>query len=293
MASGTYHYISLIICTRNRASRLAVCLEHLGRLQPPIGGWELIIVDNGSTDDTAKVITEFARAAEFPVIHLHEPRPGLGRARNAGVARARGDIYAFTDDDCYVSPEFLVQVCRVFEEPALGYMGGRITRHDPTDDPATTKEAMAAQPIAAYAFVPVGAIHGANMAVRREVMDRIGGFDPLLGAGAPLRAAEDLDLLSRASGAGWAGSYDPRPVVAHHHGRKPGKDVERLKAAYDYGCGACFAKALLDPGRRGLYLRRWLWRIRHRVRRGAVASSLREIAGGICYLAYRVLRPAA
>jgi glycosyltransferase involved in cell wall biosynthesis len=282
-------HVSLIVCTRNRASRLAVCLEHLARLQAPPGGWELVLVDNGSRDETGKRITEFARQVDFSVIHVHEPRPGLGRARNTGVARARGDILVFTDDDCYAQPDYLIQMCRVFDESRPGYAGGRITRHDPTDDPATTKDVPTAEEFPPHAFVPAGAIHGANMALRREVIEAVGGFDPLLGAGAPLRAGEDLDLLSRASWAGWAGVYDPRPVVAHHHGRKPGKDVARVKRAYDQGCGACFAKALLDPRRRSVYLRRWLWTIRYRLRRGMVAQPAREVAGAVRYLAHRCL----
>lgn len=284
--------VSLIICTRNRASRLATCLEHVARLQPPAGGWELVVVDNASTDDTGRMIDDFARAAEFPVLHVHEPRPGLGRARNAGIARAQADIYAFTDDDCYVRPDFLLQVCRVFEQEALGYIGGRITLYDPSDDVATTKDVPSPEPIAPHAFVPAGKIHGANMAVRREVIERIGGFDPMLGAGALFRSGEDLDLASRASWAGWAGAYDPRPVVAHHHGRKPGKDVQNLRGGYDHGIGACFAKALLDPARRGLYLRRWLWAMRYRARRGMLASPGREMAGALHYLAYRLLHRA-
>jgi hypothetical protein len=285
----TYPFVSLIVCTRNRALRLATCLEHVTRLEPPPAGWELVVVDNASTDGTPRLIDDLARTVEFPLLHVHEPRPGLGRARNAGIARARGDIYAFTDDDCYVRPDFLRQVCHVFEQEALGYIGGRIVLHDPTDDPATTKDSPSPEPIAPYTFVPVGAIHGANMAIRRQVITVIGAFDPALGAGAPLRSGEDLDLVSRASWAGWPGAYDPRPVVAHHHGRKPGRDVEALRSAYDHGIGACFAKALLDPERRALYLRRWLWTMRYRVRRGMLGPPRREMAGAAHYLAYRFL----
>jgi glycosyltransferase involved in cell wall biosynthesis len=291
-AVNTAPAVSLIVCTRNRASRLAACLHHITRLEPPAGGWELVVVDNASTDDTPRLIDELARAATFPVRHVREPRPGLGRARNAGIARAGGDIYAFTDDDCYVRPDFLWQVCRVFEQETLGWAGGRIVLYDPTDDPATTKDQPHAELIAPYTFVAVGTIHGANMAMRRQVITAIGAFDPALGAGAPLRSGEDLDLVSRASWAGWPGTYDPRPVVAHHHGRKPGKQVQALKSAYDHGIGACFAKALLDPDRRALYLRRWLWIMRYRIRRGMLGPIRREMAGAAHYLAYRLLHRA-
>lgn len=284
--------VSLIVCTRNRASRLTACFDHITRLEPPPGAWDLVVVDNGSTDDTPRLIDDLAGAAPFPVRHVREPRPGLGRARNAGIAHAGGDVYIFTDDDCYVRPDFLRQVCRVFKQETLGYAGGRIVLHDPTDDPVSTKDELTQEPIAPYTFVAAGTIHGANMAIRRQVIMAVGAFDPALGAGAPLRAGEDLDLVSRASWAGWPGAYDPRPVVAHHHGRKPGKDVQALKSAYDHGIGACFAKALLDPGRRALYLRRWLWTMRYRARRGVLGPLGREMAGAAHYLAYRLLHRA-
>jgi hypothetical protein len=126
------------------------------------------------------------------------------------------------------------------------------------------------------------------MGVRREVIDMIGGFDPLLGAGSPLKAAEDADLLARACAAGWLGVYDPRPVVAHHHGRKPGLEVASLRNGYAYGRGAYYAKALLDRSRRSLYGRRWAWTIRHRVLRGNFGVPAREIAGAVLYLSYRL-----
>jgi glycosyltransferase involved in cell wall biosynthesis len=257
---------------------------------PPPGGWELIAVDNASTDDTPNVLREFVGRVPFPAVCVRSEQAGLSRARNTGMARARGSIYVFTDDDCYVAPEFLVQVCRAFDEWNAGYIGGRVTLHDPNDDPVTTKDVADPELIPPYGVLPAGVIHGANMAVRREVVENIGPFDPLLGAGAPLKAGEDTDFLARACAAGWLGVYDPRPVVAHHHGRKPGAEVARLRRGHSYGRGACYAKALLDPKRRPLYARRWAWTIRHRVLRGNVGVPAREVAGALLYLGYYLAR---
>src|SRR5215469_9780922 len=117
--------ISLIICTRNRIESLRNCLRYVRGLQSP-GDWELVVVDNGSSDGTPALLKEYAATAPFPVLLVHEPTPGLGRARNAGLARATGSLLAFTDDDCYPSADFLKEIVRVFQDEATGFMGGRV-----------------------------------------------------------------------------------------------------------------------------------------------------------------------
>jgi glycosyltransferase involved in cell wall biosynthesis len=92
--------VSLIVCTRNRAARLADFVACVASLDAPPGGWELVLVDNASTDSTPLLLEQFAKSAPFSVQCVHAPLPGLSSARNAGLARARGDILAFTDDDC-------------------------------------------------------------------------------------------------------------------------------------------------------------------------------------------------
>lgn len=280
--------ISLIICTRNRARQLEACLEHVQRLEAPPGGWQAVIVDNGSTETTPDVIRAFASSTPCEVIQVYEGRGGLSRARNAGVAHATGDICAFTDDDCYVRPDFLTQTCAALEDPRTGYMGGRVILHDPTDAPVATKDSTSVEPLLPRSFLPTGVIHGANMAVRRQVLHDIGGFDPLLGAGTPLHSAEDTDFLARACWAGWPGIYDPRPVVAHHHGRKPGPDVDRLQSGYDYGRGAYYLKRALNQESRIIYLREWYWSIRNALARRAPGGAFRELIGAGRYLALRL-----
>lgn len=286
--------VSLIVCTRNRASRLPDFLERISLLESPPGGWELILVDNASTDASAAHIETFAAGASFPARYAHAPVPGLGRARNIGIAHARGQILAFTDDDCYPRPNYLRAIVEVFEEHRVGFVGGRVVLHDPTDAEVCIKDVEKACEIGPHRFVRAGLVHGANMAVRREVVDMIGGFDPQLGAGTPCVAGEDIEYVARAAWAGWPGRYDPRPVVAHHHGRKPGAAANRLEQGYDYGRGAYYAKFLLDRRARGTYLRGWYRRARRRgFGMAGMARLARELAGGAHYLILRLIRPEA
>jgi GT2 family glycosyltransferase len=133
-------------------------------------------------------------------------------------------------------------------------------------------------------------VHGANLAVRREVLAAIGGFDPLLGPGTPCVAAEDIELVARAVWAGWRARYDPAPVVSHHHGRKPGEEADRVRRGYDYGRGAYYTKFLLDRRARRAYLRGWYETTCRGPRAVARQRLRRELAGGGRYLVQRILR---
>jgi len=239
--------ISLIICTRNRGTTLPACLDRVGELRGPLGGWELVVVDNGSTDETPAILEAYQ--ARLPLIVGREERAGLTRARNRGVAIAQGDVLAFTDDDCYVSGGLLVQVEGRFADPTLGFLGGRIVLHDPSDAPLGITGLEQSRDFAPRSFVPPGLIQGSNFACRRRALDDVGGFDPGLGPGTPFNC-EEVDCLDRISAAGWSGGFDPEIVVSHHHRRKPGScDLRNLARSYAHGRGAYYAKSCLE-GRR-------------------------------------------
>lgn len=276
--------VSLIIATRDRCGQLQRCLEAVACLQFE-RPWELIIVDNGSTDGTASVVYQFSECAQFSVRYVFESKPGLGNAHNAAIAVARGMILAFTDDDCYPEPDLLGCVWRAFEDPSLGYIAGRITLHDPADDPMTTIESTCRYTFPPRSFVRVGSVGGANMAFRRKVLIEIGGFDPLFGPGA-LFNTEDVDAAGRASAAGWKGEYRPEVVVRHHHGRKAA-DIPPLVKSYGIGAGAYHMKILLE-GRQFLWFARSIYQVRRRLR-ASVRSVLWEPIGAAMF-AYRYLR---
>src|SRR5689334_7477688 len=95
--------LSLIICTRDRCHQLARCLEAVRRIKCH-RPWEIIVVDNGSRDDTAIVLREFIKTADLRAIYLFEGTRGKSSGLNAALKAAKGQILAFTDDDCYQNP---------------------------------------------------------------------------------------------------------------------------------------------------------------------------------------------
>jgi glycosyltransferase involved in cell wall biosynthesis len=270
--------VSLIIATRNRCQQMARCLDSVSCLQFE-RPWELIIVDNGSTDGTAELVKQFADKASVPLRYILEPKPGLANAHNAGVAIARGEIIAFTDDDCYPETNFLKRVWCTFADPSIGYLAGRITLHDPADYPMTTIETPTQYTFRPRRLVSAGSFGGANMAFRRQVLVEIGGFDPLFGPGA-LFNAEDVDAAARASALGWKGEYRPDVIVRHHHGRKA-PDIPDLVKSYGVGTGAYQMKLLLKGGK-FLWFARSVYQIRRRFK-ASPRSVLWEPVGAMKY----------
>jgi GT2 family glycosyltransferase len=248
--------ISLVVCTRNRAGQLKQALARYGELAFPERS-ELVLVDNGSTDGTRAVIEEFQGRFAGRLRCAFEPEAGLARARNRGWRVATGGILAFSDDDCYPARDYLERVLECFRERPLGFLGGRVLLFDLEDADVGIQERLEPLDFQPRAYVRPGVIHGANFAFRREALESIGGFDERFGAGTRLYSAEDTDALARVSAAGWAGAYDPRPVVYHHHGRKAGADVARLERGYGIGAGAYHMKCLLNPRLTMPYAKGW------------------------------------
>jgi glycosyltransferase involved in cell wall biosynthesis len=308
--------VSIVICTRNRAAQLGQALEAVARMRAQCS-WEAVVVDNGSSDHTADVIAGFAACdARFRLVQ--EPQQGLGAARDTAWRQASGAIVSFTDDDCYVAEDFADRIFDAFSErPQAGYLGGRILLHDPSDAPVTIMTHEQAFDIAPRSYVPAGLLQGANLSFRREVLEAIGGFSRDMGAGTPF-PCEDVDAVAAASWRGFAGGYDPRPTVSHHHGRKQA-DIPRLRAGYDAGRAAYFAKFMAECECRRPYFsgfvhqplaptlsenvaRSWRYLIhgtrylRHSKRPGAIpllgaAIAVQALAGPVLYLRQKLRRP--
>lgn len=273
--------LSLIICTRNRSAQLEGCLTSLSQLQSS-SEWELIIVDNNSTDNTQEVINRYRNRLHQNFKLITEPSPGLGKARNAGLKAASGRIIAFTDDDCYPQQDLIETYINCFNEDAtLGFCGGRVLLFDKTDYPITIQESTDHQYFTSDQVVPAGTIHGANFAFLHEALTKIGGFDPLFGAGGRFSSCEDLDALALVAAEGWNGAYDPRPIVQHHHRRKTDQEVKKLYHQYDRGRGAFYTKCLLNPVTRKIYWQHWSDKI---LKKQRITTTARELISAAEYL---------
>lgn len=276
--------ISVVICTRNRAAQLIGTLNSLERLSTNLE-WEAIVADNASTDSTADVILQ-AASRQPRIRYARAERIGLGAARDYGWREARGRFISFTDDDCYLTPNYVDSVVRVFEEhPEVGFVGGRILLFDPEDLPVTIDLRSHPVEMPPRRFVPAGAVQGANLSFRRDTLERIGGFDPELGAGTPF-PCEDIDAVAAALWAGIPGRYDPAPVVFHHH-RRRASDLPRIVASYDRGRGAYYMKYILRSDTRQVYMLGWARGAARRLHLEGLARLAREMRSALAYLRVR------
>jgi GT2 family glycosyltransferase len=280
--------LSMILSSRNRAHVLREALSRLARLTSR-HEWELVLVDNASTDNTAAVMGEFAASAGLSVKLVEERRAGWARAKNAGAQAATGEVLISIDDDCYPREDYLDELGAVFAHPEIAYMGGQIRLLDHGDAPNVIVEDLDEHVIPPRSFVPTGLIQGGNMAFRRVLYDDLGGFDEQFGAGARFSGA-DVEFVARASARGWTGEYVPQAVVFHNDVCKPGPGAELRMRWYDKGRGAYYAKFLLRRDTRLLYAKQWYWS--QSFRRPSVF--LRELSGAahytVRYLATRARR---
>src|ERR1700682_4970966 len=117
--------VTVLFSTLNGAHTLPRMLDTLERLEPPVGGWKIVGVDNGSDDDSLRILE--ARAAHLPMTVLSEPRRGKNIALKAGLAFVEGDIVALTDDDVLLPSQWLVAIESVAaKETAYDIFGGAI-----------------------------------------------------------------------------------------------------------------------------------------------------------------------
>lgn len=276
--------LSIVICTRNRADQLRGTLDSLMAMKTA-RAWEAILIDNASTDATADTIRR-ASESEPRIRYYREERIGLGAARDRGWREARSGLISLTDDDCYVAEDYVDAVVAAFDGwPDVGVLGGRILLFDPADARVTIDERDYPVEIAPRSFVVAGEIKGANLSFRREALLAIGGFDPELGAGTPF-PCEDIDAVAAVLWAGFKGRYDPRPLVLHHHQRRL-PDVPSLRAGYDRGRGAYYAKFLLRPECRRAFAAGWLGEVRGNLHRAGLARLFRELRSAAAYLRAR------
>lgn len=219
---------TVLICTFNRADLLADTLDSLARNRTSALRWDVIVVDNNSGDQTRQVVTSRIGAYPVPLRYIFEPRQGKSIALNTGLAATDASIIVFTDDDVCVTSEWVEASCRpMLEDPAIDYTGGPVMPKWEQPCPAwldqTRPDLWGTLAILDYGQAPFifeerrRVPLGANMAVRRSLIDRIGGFDPDLGRrGSSLLGQEQAEFFCRSREAGARGLYVPAMGLQHH-----------------------------------------------------------------------------
>lgn len=240
--------ISIVICTRNRAEQLRRCiasvLEASARLTP--NEVEIIVVDNGSTDQTQEILRQLKLDAPVELTCILEKVPGLARARNTGIAATRGNILVFVDDDCRLVRSYLQELLRHWRGcNGAMLLGGRVELGDPADFAFTIKTDENPQEFNKFVH-PAGFLLGCNLTFNRAALEAIGPFDERLGAGSSLKAGEDTDYIVRAHAEGIPVCYVPDMCVYHFHGRRTQDEIRRVNAGYALGNGALYFKHLFS-----------------------------------------------
>lgn len=255
-------FISVVVCTRDRPEQVNQCLARLARLDYP--RYEVVVVDNAPASDALRLVVEEHQAGTGPLFrYCVEPRPGLSWARNAGIAAAKSDIIAFLDDDEKPDRDWLTWIAGGFArsgrvgcvsgivlparldnavenlfEQIGGHSKGRGFVHE------TFTKSGPQSPL--WPLPPFGV--GANMAFRREALDRIGGFDVALGAGTPTGGGEDTLAITMTMLAGYEMAYEPAALTWHYH-RADMKSLNKQLHGYSIGLTAFYAALLRQrPG---------------------------------------------
>jgi GT2 family glycosyltransferase len=211
--------VSVVVCTYNGGRTLAECLRSLLALDYP--DYEVIVVDDGSTDDTAEILARFPQARA-----IRQDNQGLSAARNAGLRAATGQVIAYTDSDCYADPLWLTHLVHQLQQSDAAAVGG--PNLTPPDGPlAACVAAAPGQPTHVLESDQVAEhIPGCNMAFRREALLAVRGFDP-----AYRRAGDDVDLCWRLQQAGYWITFAPGAFVWHHRRQGP-RAYLRQQAGY-------------------------------------------------------------
>lgn len=211
--------LTVLMATHNGAGTLPAVLDAYEKLAPPQGGWKLVVVNNGSTDQTQEILDSFQ--LRLPLTCVFEPKPGKNQALNLGLSKISGDLIVMTDDDALPDRDWLWQLRDTADShPSFSVFGGAIVPQWEAPPPdwilpfsyilAVTNPAWEEGPIVA------SRIYGPNMAVRAQIVEAGYRFDTSLGpTGSRYQMGDESDFLQRVSKAGFLSWHCKRAIVRH------------------------------------------------------------------------------
>jgi glycosyltransferase involved in cell wall biosynthesis len=206
MTAGYEPTVSVIVPTYNAAATIDECVRSLFELRYPSPKLEVVVVDNGSRDGTAAAVSRYGQR----ILLLLERKRGAAAARNAGLARARGEVVAFTDADSTVHPEWLRHIVTPLQDPGVGIAGGSILAGPGANEIERFGERIHDHRRAIEEQRPPYAVTG-NWASRRDLLCDLGGFDERF------RRGQDVDLSFRTIQAGYRLAFVAEALVYHRN----------------------------------------------------------------------------
>jgi glucosyl-dolichyl phosphate glucuronosyltransferase len=277
-------FVSVVICTRNRADSLRQTLESLfcaGSLEA--SDWEVLVVDNNSSDHTTDVCREFQQRNPGHFRFLMERRPGKSYSLNTAIVASKGDILAFTDDDVLCAPDYIQSIRTFFVQHQADAAQGRVLLDCEGGTPDWLDPYLGLtigwRDCGDTVIDLTGTLCGVNMIVRAEVFQKVGGFAPELGPGGA-GMGEDTEISLRMRKAGCRLVYAPQILLKHRLLRKRLTKSHFRKRFFGQGRAAAYYVALpVSLFRFGLYvtketIRQEMLAIWHRWA-GAPAAALR------------------
>jgi glycosyltransferase involved in cell wall biosynthesis len=260
--------ISVVVCAYNARETLDECLRHTCALDYP--GLEIIVVDDGSTDETAAIARRYPRCRLVTIDHA-----GLSVARNEGFRAATGELIAYLDADAFPSAEWLRYLALGLDSRFVAGVGG--PNLGPPSDPIGAQRVSRAPGGPVHVLVAddrAEHIPGCNMAFWRDVLDEVGGFEPVYTA-----AGDDVDVCWKVLDRGWEIGFHPAALVWHH--RRPAARAY-LRQQRGYGRAESLVAARHPDRFNSLGTARWRGRIynslvpsvgRQRVYRGTFGAA--------------------
>jgi len=221
-------FVSVVIPTYNRGVLLRECLNSLLSQTYPQDSYEIIVVDDGSTDTTQYVLEEYSKNEKVGFSWVSQPNQGCGIARQTGVKKARGEILCFTDDDCTPTKDWIYSIVKCFKsDDNIGGVGGKIIAFKPNSiiERYARKNQFFNQELHTGYFIT------ANASYKKIILDKVGGFDPYM------LLCEDLDLSIQTQLLGYSLKYCPEAIVYHKH-----RSSLRNLAKQMFGYGISFSR---------------------------------------------------
>lgn len=242
-ADRRIRFATVAVCTRNRSDVLDECLITLQRQNFPRDRYEIVVIDDGSTDETPRIVDRLADGSSVPLRKVVQSYSGLSNARNRAINESRGDLICFLDDDAVASTGWLAaMVAGADRYPNAEAFAGRLLQRIEGKAPRMCgREKLAAELDEGTAERTTSIAKGANMAMRRSAFERIGLFKPGL-----VWRGDEEDWHARLFAEGGSMMYLPEALAWH---RRTAVDLEPLRLLRTrFGWGVARVQSMRESG---------------------------------------------